>query len=125
MHFIIKHIKTNIGIILFLIFSIFITTHTYSEISAEDVIKTRKALFSKNYNTAFTRHIGSANTLLYDLSVLKSKQYLDEISTREGQLMHDILIYLILHNKGMLELRNLANLKARFFKMTVQILKVT
>ena len=52
MHFIIKHIKTNIGISLFLIFSIFITTHTYSEISAEDAIKTRKALFSKNYNTA-------------------------------------------------------------------------
>ena len=37
---------------MFLIFSIFITTHTYSEISAEDAIKTRKALFSKNYNTA-------------------------------------------------------------------------
>ena len=52
MHFIIKHIKTNIGINLFLIFSIFITTHTYSEISAENAIKTRKALFSKNYKTA-------------------------------------------------------------------------
>ena len=52
MHFIIKHIKTNIGINLFLIFSIFITTNTYSEISAEDGIKTRKALFSKNYNIA-------------------------------------------------------------------------
>ena len=37
---------------MFLIFSIFITTNTYSEISAEDAIKTRKALFSKNYNTA-------------------------------------------------------------------------
>ena len=54
MHFIIKHIKTNIGISLFLIFLIFITTNTYSdsEISAEDTIKTRKALFSKNYSTA-------------------------------------------------------------------------
>ena len=37
---------------MFLIFLISITTHTYSEISAEDAIKTRKALFSKNYNTA-------------------------------------------------------------------------
>ena len=37
---------------MFLLFSIFITTNTYSEISAEDAIKTRKALFSKNYNTA-------------------------------------------------------------------------
>lgn len=60
-------------------------------------------IHSKKYNASFTRHIGSADTLSYDLSVLKSKQYLDEISTREGQLMHDMLIYLILHNKGMLE----------------------
>ena len=29
-----------------------IATNAYSEISAEDAIKTRKALFSKNYNTA-------------------------------------------------------------------------
>ena len=29
-----------------------ITTHANSELSAEDIIKNRKALFSKNYNTA-------------------------------------------------------------------------
>tara|TARA_B110001450_G_scaffold251190_1_gene270949 strand:- start:286 stop:753 length:468 start_codon:yes stop_codon:yes gene_type:complete len=52
MHFLIKHIVKNIGISLFLIFSTLITSYAYSEQSAEDVIKTRKALFSKNYKTA-------------------------------------------------------------------------
>ena len=37
---------------MFLIFSTLITSYAYSEQSAEDVIKTRKALFSKNYKTA-------------------------------------------------------------------------
>jgi len=37
---------------LFLVFSTLITTNAYSEKSAEDAIKTRKALFSKNYSAA-------------------------------------------------------------------------
>ena len=37
---------------MFLLISILITTQAYSEQSAEDIIKNRKALFSKNYNTA-------------------------------------------------------------------------
>ena len=52
MHSLIKHIAKNIGISLFLIISILIVTHAHSEQSAEDIIKNRKALFSKNYNTA-------------------------------------------------------------------------
>ena len=52
MHSLIKHIAKNIGICLFLIISILITTQAHSEQSAEDIIKNRKALFSKNYNTA-------------------------------------------------------------------------
>jgi cytochrome c556 len=51
-HNLVKHIVKNIGISLFLLISILITTHAYSEQSAEDIIKNRKALFSKNYNTA-------------------------------------------------------------------------
>ena len=80
MHFIIKHIKTNIGISLFLLFSIFITTNTYSEISAEDVIKTRKALFSKNYNTAKRVQSLSAKgefEKAKELMIEMSKNYLD------------------------------------------------
>ena len=52
MHSLIKHIAKNIGISLFLIISILIATHAHSEQSAEDIIKNRKALFSKNYSTA-------------------------------------------------------------------------
>ena len=52
MHILIKHIRKCIGICLFLIFSIFISPFAYSEQSAEDIIKKRKALFDKNYNTA-------------------------------------------------------------------------
>jgi len=52
MHSLIKHIAKGIGISLFLIISILITTQAHSEQSAEDIIKNRKALFSKNYNTA-------------------------------------------------------------------------
>ena len=52
MHSLIKHIAKNIGISLFLIISILIATNAHSEQSAEDIIKNRKALFSKNYNTA-------------------------------------------------------------------------
>ena len=35
-----------------MIFSIFISTHANSEQSVEEIIKNRKALFSKNYSTA-------------------------------------------------------------------------
>ena len=65
---------------MFLIFSIFITTHTYSEISAEDAIKTRKALFSKNYNTAKRVQSLSAKgefEKAKELMIEMSKNYLD------------------------------------------------
>ena len=52
MHNLVKHIVKNIGISLFLLISILITTQAHSEQSAEEIIKNRKALFSKNYNTA-------------------------------------------------------------------------
>ena len=42
----------NIGITLFLVISILISTNANSEQSAEDIIKNRKAIFSKNYSTA-------------------------------------------------------------------------
>ena len=41
-----------ISISLLVIFTIIISTNANSEQSAEDIIKNRKALFSKNYNTA-------------------------------------------------------------------------
>jgi len=46
---------------LFLIFSVFLGSNAYSDQSAEDTIKTRKALFSKNYKTAKRVQSLSAN----------------------------------------------------------------
>ena len=47
-----KHIKISNKIILLSLFAVFVTTMSNAEKSAEEVIKSRKALFSKNYNTA-------------------------------------------------------------------------
>ena len=52
MHVLFKHIVKNIGISLLVITTILISTNANSEQSPEDIIKNRKALFSKNYNTA-------------------------------------------------------------------------
>ena len=52
MHALIKHIVKIIGISLLVIISILISTNANSEQSAEDIIKNRQAIFSKNYNTA-------------------------------------------------------------------------
>ena len=52
MHGLIKHIVKNIGISLLVIISILLSTNANSEQSVEDIINNRKALFSKNYNTA-------------------------------------------------------------------------
>lgn len=62
-------------------------------------------LYSKNRNprTYFARHLGSRDKITYDLNNLKKVQYREEISNREGQLVHDLLIYMILNTKGLLE----------------------
>jgi hypothetical protein len=58
---------------------------------------------TKNPRTYFARHLGSKDRLLYDLQTLKYVQYKNEISNREGQLIHDLLIYMILNNQGLLK----------------------
>jgi cytochrome c556 len=52
MHGSFKHIIKNISISLLVITTILISTNANSEQSSEEIIKNRKALFSKNYNTA-------------------------------------------------------------------------
>ena len=52
MHRVIKHIASNIGISLLLIYSILLGFNAYAEQSVEETIKARKALLSKNYRTA-------------------------------------------------------------------------
>ena len=62
-------------------------------------------LYSKNHTprSYFTRHIGSYDSLKEDLQMLKKIQYKEEVYNREGQLIHDLLIYYILHNQGFLD----------------------
>jgi cytochrome c556 len=60
-------------------FSILISTNANSEKSAEDTIKSRKALFSKNYNTAKRVQSMSANgefDKAKELMIEMSKNYL-------------------------------------------------
>ena len=52
MHILFNHIKKYIKIILFSILSLFFVSSTNAELTVEDIIKNRKALFSKNYSTA-------------------------------------------------------------------------
>ena len=62
-------------------------------------------VYSKSHKpkTYFARHVGSRDRLIQDLRTLKLVQYREEISNRESQLIHDLLIYLILNSKGLLE----------------------
>ena len=52
MHDLFNHIKKYIKIILFSILSVFFVSTSNAELTVEDIIKSRQALFSKNYSTA-------------------------------------------------------------------------
>ena len=52
MHNLFNHIKKYIKIILFSIISLFFVSSSNAELTVEDIIKSRLALFSKNYRTA-------------------------------------------------------------------------
>ena len=52
MHYLFNHIKKYIKIILFFIYSAFFVSSSNAELTVEDTIKSRQALFSKNYSTA-------------------------------------------------------------------------
>jgi len=52
MHDLFNHIKKYIKIILFSILSLFFVSSGQAELTVEEVVKSRQALFSKNYSTA-------------------------------------------------------------------------
>ena len=52
MHSILKHIKKIFGTIILSLIMVFSGSLANAELSVEDIIKSRKALFSKNYSTA-------------------------------------------------------------------------
>ena len=51
-HGIVKHIKSNFGIVLLSLIFLSVTPQSNADQSVEEIIKGRKALFSKNYSTA-------------------------------------------------------------------------
>ena len=52
MHTLVKHITSCFGIVLLSLFFIVFETQSFADQSVEEIIKGRKALFSKNYSTA-------------------------------------------------------------------------
>ena len=52
MHTLVEHIKGYFGIVLLSLFFTMVGTHSIADQSIEEIIKGRKALFSKNYSTA-------------------------------------------------------------------------
>ncbi len=52
MHILFNHIKKYIKIILFSILSVIFVSSSYAELTVEEIVKSRQALFSKNYSTA-------------------------------------------------------------------------
>ena len=52
MHGLVKHIKSNFGIVLLSLILLSVTPQSNADQSVEEIIKGRKALFSKNYSTA-------------------------------------------------------------------------
>ena len=52
MHALVKHITSCFGIVLLSLFFTLVGTQSIADQSAEEIIKGRKALFSKNYSTA-------------------------------------------------------------------------
>ena len=52
MHDLLKHTKRVFGTIILSLIMVFSGTLANAELSVEDIIKSRKALFSKNYSTA-------------------------------------------------------------------------
>ena len=51
----------------------------------------------------YTRHIGNASTLLFDIKMLSKSHYNEEVNNRETQLIHDLLIYTTLNTNGLID----------------------
>ena len=92
MHILVKHITNWFEILLLSIFFIVFGTTSNAEQSVEDIIKERKAIFSKNYQTAKKVQSLSANgelEMAKELMIKMSKNYLNLLelfpdNTKEG-----------------------------------------
>ena len=70
MHRLFNHIKKYIKIILFSFLSIFFFSSSNAELTVEEIIKSRQALFSKNYRTAKKVQSLASNLDFEDATVL-------------------------------------------------------
>ncbi len=82
MHFSIKHFKKCIGNSLLLIFCVLFSFEVHSEQSAEEIIKARKNIFSKNYGTA-----KKVTSLVVDGEFDQAKQLILEMSENYKTLL--------------------------------------
>jgi cytochrome c556 len=80
MHALVKHITSCFGIVLLSLFFTIVGTKSIADQSVEEIIKGRKALFSKNYSTAKRVQALSSNgdfDKAKELMIEMSKNYLD------------------------------------------------
>ena len=80
MHTLVKHITGWFGIVLLSLFFTVVGTKSIADQSVEEIIKGRKALFSKNYSTAKRVQALSSNgdfDKAKELMIEMSKNYLD------------------------------------------------
>ena len=75
MHDLFNHIKKYIKIILFSILSVFFVSSSNAELTVEEIIKSRQALFSKNYRTA-----KKVQSLASNLDFEDAKELMNEMS---------------------------------------------
>jgi len=59
-------------------------------------------VYNGNKNKKYIRKLGGKNTIVEDLKYIKKTNDFNELFNREGQLIHDILLYNILHQEKML-----------------------
>ena len=60
-------------------------------------------IYSGKKTPYYTRRIGGKNTLKDDLVNIDKEEFQTECKTRESQFMHDLLIYMLLHNMGLIK----------------------
>ena len=82
MHALVKHITSCFGIVLLSLFFTVVATQSIADQSVEEIIKARKALFSKNYSTAKRVQSFSQNE---DFD--KAKELMNEMSENYKKLL--------------------------------------
>lgn len=65
-------------------------------------LKPSSWLYMSKPNNRYGRHVGNAETLNNDIALLKKTNYKNEVSNREYQLIHDLIIYITLQKNNLI-----------------------